>query len=90
MKRMLVIIPALALAACASKAPDDETGAKPAAQAAAAAAPAPTPKAVFDPEPQALQKAKDVQKAIDAGDANTRKAIDAAEEGKDDKGDGGG
>jgi hypothetical protein len=86
MKRMLVIIPALALAACASKAPDDETGAKPAAQAAAA----PTPKTAFDPELQALQKAKDVQKAMDAGDANTRKAIDAAEEGKDDKGDGGG
>jgi hypothetical protein len=41
---------------------------------------------VFDPELQALQRAKDVQKAIDAGDANNRKAIDDAE--KDDDGGG--
>ncbi|HVT33735.1 MAG TPA: hypothetical protein VHE32_13885 [Rhodanobacteraceae bacterium] len=87
MKHMLLItILALALAACASKAPDDEAGAKPAAQAAAA----PARKTVFDPELEALQKAKDVQKAIDAGEANTRKAIDKAENGKDEDDGGGG
>jgi len=35
---------------------------------------------------QALQKAKDVQKTIDAGDARNRKAIDDAEKDKDDGG----
>jgi PBP1b-binding outer membrane lipoprotein LpoB len=82
MKRLLPItIAALALAACASKTPDD-AAAKPAEQAKAA----PPQKTVFDPELQALQRAKDVQKAIDAGDANNRKAIDDAE--KDDDGGG--
>ena len=79
MRLVLILTGAIALAACASKSSDDDAATKAAAAAQAASA----KKTVFDSELQALQKAKDVQKAIDAGDANNRKAIDDAEKGDD-------
>ena len=83
MLRVVFILASLsALAGCASKSSDDDSAAKTAAQAQAA----PPQKTVFDTQLQALQKAKDVQKAIDAGDARNRKAADDAEKDKDDGG----
>ena len=84
MLRVVFVLASLfALAGCASKSSDDDAAAKTAAQAQAA----PPQKTVFDPQLQALQKAKDVQKVIDQGDARNRKAVDDAE---GDKKDGGG
>ena len=49
---------------------------------ASCAEPAPPPKkTVFDPLTQQLQKARDVQKTVDANAASTRKAVDAQERG---------
>jgi PBP1b-binding outer membrane lipoprotein LpoB len=75
---------ALVLAGCAGKTDDSAEAAK----TAQAQATTPQQKTVFDPQLQALQKAKDVQKVIDAGDARNRKAVDDAE--KDKNGDDGG
>jgi hypothetical protein len=84
MLRVSFILASLAiLAGCASHSSDDEAAA---AKTAAQAQAAPPQKTVFDPQLQALQKAKDVQKAIDAGDARTRKAADDAEKDKGDDG----
>ena len=63
----LAIAAILALSACSSG--GDDT-AKATAQAA------PPQKTVLDPQLKALQKAKDVQKTIDADKQNTDKAID--------------
>ena len=84
MLRVFFVLASLsALAGCASSSSDDDAATvKTAAQAQAA----PPQKTVFDPQLQALQKAKDVQKTIDAGDARNRKAIDDAEKDKDDGG----
>jgi hypothetical protein len=84
MLRVFFVLASLsALAGCASNSSDDDAATvKTAAQAQAA----PPQKTVFDPQLQALQKAKDVQKTIDAGDARNRKAIDDAEKDKDDGG----
>jgi hypothetical protein len=88
MLRVVFVLASLsALIGCASKSSDDDSkAAKTAAQAQAA----PRQKTVFDPQLQALQKAKDVQKAIDAGDARNRKAADDAEKDKDGDDGGGG
>ena len=64
---LLPIAVAVAVSACSSGASSDE--AKPEAQAA-------PQKTVLDPQLKALQKAKDVQKTIDADKQNTDKAID--------------
>jgi hypothetical protein len=63
----LAIAAILALSACSSGGDD---AAKATAQAATAQ------KTVLDPQLKALQKAKDVQKTIDADKQNTDKAID--------------
>jgi len=84
MLRVVFVLACLsALAGCASKSSDDDAAA---AKTAAQAQAAPRQKTVFDPQLQALQKAKDVQKAIDDGDARNRKAADDAEKDKDDDG----
>lgn len=51
---------------------------KPPEPAATAAPPPPT---VFDPLTQNIQKAKDVQKAVDANTDATRRAVDQQESG---------
>ena len=63
----LEIAAMLALSACSS---GGEDASKATAQAA------PPQKTVLDPQLKALQKAKDVQKTIDADKQNTDKAID--------------
>jgi len=88
MLRVLIALAIVAaLAGCASSSSDDDAAA---AKAAAQAQAAPPQKTIFDPQLQALQKAKDVQKTIDAGDARNRKAADDAEKDKDGDKDGGG
>jgi hypothetical protein len=77
---LIALASATALAGCASSSSDDDAAAT---KAAAQAQAAPARKTVFDPQLQALQKAKDVQKVIDEGDARTRKAADDAEKDKD-------
>ena len=73
MLRVLIVLTATtALAACASKSPDEEA----AAQAAAQAQAAPAQKTVLDPQLKALQKAKDVQKTLEKDAKATDKAID--------------
>jgi len=86
MLRVLIALASVAaLAGCASSSSDDDAAA---AKTAAQAQAAPPRKTVFDPQLQALQKAKDVQKTLEEGDARTRKAADDAE--KDKGGDNGG
>jgi hypothetical protein len=68
MPRLMLLIAALvALSACSSGSDD-------ASKATAEAAP--PPKTVIDPQLKALQKAKDVQKTIDADKQKTDKAIE--------------
>jgi hypothetical protein len=88
MLRVLIALASVAaLAGCASSSSDDDAAA---AKTAAQAQAAPARKTVFDPQLQALQKAKDVQKAIDDGDARNRKAADDAENDKGSGDNGGG
>jgi hypothetical protein len=88
MLRVLIALASVAaLAGCASSSSDDDAAA---AKTAAQAQAAPPRKTIFDPQLQALQKAKDVQKSIDQGDANNRKAADDAEKDKDGGDNGGG
>jgi uncharacterized protein YdaU (DUF1376 family) len=65
---LLPIAMAVGVSACSSGASSDDAKAE--AQAAAAQ------KTVLDPQLKALQKAKDVQKTIDADKKATDKAID--------------
>ena len=68
MPRLTLLMAAfLALSACSS---GGDEASKPTAEAA------PPPKTVIDPQLKALQKAKDVQKTIDADKQKTDKAIE--------------
>jgi hypothetical protein len=73
---------ALAVALCACGSHDADEAPK-------AAAATPPQKTVFDPQLQALQRAKDVQKTIDAEHKRDDQAIDDAEKGGDKDKDGG-
>ena len=72
LRALLLLTAAATLAACSPGPSNDEAAtAKPAAQAATA-----PQKTVLDPQLQALQKAKDVQKTVDDQKQATDKAID--------------
>jgi hypothetical protein len=76
----MIVALAVALCACGSRDADD---------AKKAAADAPPQKTVFDPQLQALQRAKDVQKTLDAEHKRENQAIDDAEKSDDKDKDGG-
>jgi hypothetical protein len=78
----LAMLVALASALCACGSHDADEAPK-------AAAAAPPQKTVFDPQLQALQRAKDVQKTLDAEQKRNNQAIDDAEKGEDKDKDGG-
>lgn len=86
LRMLLLAAGTAAVAGCGASSSDSDasTGSAPARTAAA-----PAQKTVFDPDLEALKRAKAVQKTVDDGAKAEEKAIDRAEEGKDDK-DGGG